>query len=235
MSLETPNPEVKVGPGYDRIMLVESPDSELWQQSVELEYEVFHEAEYVDARSELEDEYRPYEARSKFISITRQGMLAGSTRLIDPSDDGFKTIKDAKAGKLTIDEGGWSVLQGYDLTRDGFEVGTLAVPPDLRTGPFDSLSVSASLYAGITGYSGVLAERLGRDKRGFVIASFDEKYLEGFKDAFGESVYLLGPSQEYMGSKTTPVLIDVDKLLDDNHKGLTPMLLGLAGILETNE
>lgn len=236
MSIETPHiDDQKIGPGHDPIEIVTDQDSQKWKDSAQLEFEEFRRAEYVDSIDELEEEYAPYRGHSKFISVSRQGEVVGSTRLILPGEAGFKTINDAHAGKLTITEAGWDILGGYDIANDGFEVGTLAVKDGYRTGPFHELSVSASLYAGITAYTGILAQEQGREGHGFVLASFDEEYLSKFADAFGPSVKELGPSQEYMGSKTTPVLIDVDQLLEDDHTGLTPLLLGLAESVKNNE
>ena len=228
-------PEQKVGPGNDEILVVHDRDSQDWKDSERLEFEVFFEAGYVNSPEELQEEYREYDEASRFIVVKRDGEVVGSTRLILPSDAGFKTVKDAKNGELVIDDTGWDMLGRYDMSRDGFEVGTLAVKEGFRTGPFHPESVSASLYIGITKYTSMLAERTGRNDHGFVLASFDEDYLSNFTDAFGDSVQPLGPTQMYMGSNTTTVLIDVDKLLHDDHKGLTPLLLGLGEIVQDNE
>ncbi len=236
MSVENPvSPEEKVGPGHDRIEVIHDPSSPLWQEAVQLEFEEFYRAGYVSDASELADEYKPYEGQSKFIIVERQGVVVGSTRMIFPGPAGFKTIHDTESGQLTITEEGQEILGRFDLTNQGFEVGTLAVKDGYRTGPFHPASVSASLYAGLTGYTEKFAHQVGRTDRGFVLASFDESYLDNFTDAFGDSVMKLGPSQEYMGSKTTPVLIDVDQLVEDDHTGLSPLLLGLAELVEDNE
>lgn len=231
-----PQAEVHEGPGFDQITVISAESSpKLWEEAKVLEFETFRDAGYVTLRDELEEEYAPYGAASKFVIVERHGEMVGSTRIILPGENGFKTIADEKKEMLTFDDQGKGLITEYDLDSDGFEVGTLSVKDGYRTGPFDPKSVSISLYSGLIAYTGIFQEKLQRDRRGFVLASFDEKYLEKFDKAFGPSVQLLGPSQEYMGSKTTPVLIDVDKLLADDFAGLSGALLSLAEITANNE
>lgn len=227
--------EKKVGPGYDAIHIITDQLSDEWDICAQLEFDVFKDANYVSYQNELTDEYEPFQSQSSFLAVARNGEIVGASRLIMPGKMDFKTIEDARNGKLLIDPQGIELLSLYDLKNQGFEVGTLAVKNAYRTGPMHPESVSLSLYVGITASTMLFAEEKNRQDYGFVLASFDQEYLDGFTKAFGPSVQTLGPPQMYMGSETTPVIIDVDQLISDNYSGLTPILLDLSEQVISNE
>ncbi|MDQ5972247.1 MAG: hypothetical protein QG553_406 [Patescibacteria group bacterium] len=220
--------EDKIGPGHDEILLITDHQSAEWLAAQGVEVDVFIEKGYVKNAEELTAEYAPYEDASVFIGVKRHGQTIGSARLTTPDENGFKTINDARAGKLNVTEEGWALLSKFDLDTQGFEVGTMAIKDGFRSGPFAPDSVSASVYAGIVSYTKRYADQQGRDERGFVLASFDQHFFDNFSSAFGESVQPLGPEQMYMGSLTIPVIIDVEKLLSDDVSGLSPLLESLS-------
>lgn len=202
-SIETP--EAAASP-VDQIDVVLDPLSPEWQQGEQVEASVFMEKDYVTGAGELAAEYAPYVAHTEFVVIKRDGELAGSTRVIHYSPDaGFKTLTDIHQGRLQISETGRKILESLDLSKT-FEVGTLAVTPEMRARPENEGRVAVSLYAAL------YAEAL-HHQTPYVLASFDEDYFNRFKGIFGPGVQELGPATNYMGSPTVPVLMDTETLV----------------------
>lgn len=166
------------------------------RRALKLEYETFLGAGYVDTASDLEDEYRPYSDASTFMSVARDGQMAGVARIIDASPAGFKTLNDIAAGRLTQD-----VEFPFEEPAQCFEVGTLSIQPEHRHS-----------IVGLLLYGAMLWKSRHEDKR-FLLASFDDgptsSFLRDFEVLFTRGVTRLGPPTDYMGSPTTPVVIDM--------------------------
>ncbi|HVX23744.1 MAG TPA: hypothetical protein VG992_00110 [Candidatus Saccharimonadales bacterium] len=206
MSIAHEKPEV-VPALFDGVHIAVTPDSLHWQTAADIEAEIFIEKDYVQSAAELADEYAPYLGVTEFVGVHRNGLAEGSTRLIFYSPDtGFKTLTDIKEGRLTIDESGYAKLAALDL-HSTFEVGTLSVARDMRGKPEDAGRISVALYGAIYGEA-------RRHDAPYMLASFDEDYFHRFKGIFGPGVQQLGPSTDYMGSPTVPVLMDINQLHD---------------------
>ena len=132
--LETREPRSK---GTNFVFAYESnPDSWLWQQAQELEYQVFRDRDFVSNWEDYLQEYEPYRQSSDFIVCqTLDGEIAGAMRAIRFSGAGFKTINDAREGKLVIDAEGQTTLDGLDLERTVVEFNIVA-NEEFRGNPF---------------------------------------------------------------------------------------------------
>lgn len=184
----------KVAQPITKIEVITPENEARWAEASSIEAAVFIEAGYVDDASELEQEYAPYRAASKFFALTEDGVIKGVVRIIDPSEAGFKTVVDAQNGKLTV-EPEWLSLIATEQ-ENMFEVGTIAVPPEFRTK--DAGRASIWLYGAILGYS-------RKNNMPSALASFDAAYFEGFtKSLFKDGVLPIGPAVKYMGSFTIP-------------------------------
>ena len=139
------------------------------------------------------EEYKPY--NSIFFTMVEGGQIRGVLRIIRHSDSGFKTLEDAKTGKLNIDNE-WMQRFTHEAQKQIFEVGTIGVPKAYRTK--DAGRASIWLYGAVLGYS-------RREGLPHAVASFDAEYFEGFKGLFGDGLQQMGPVVDYMGSGTVPV------------------------------
>lgn len=187
------------------LTLCHNPESKLWQEAATLEAQVFLENGYVSNAEELAEEYRPYIPNTRMMAATRNNGVIGAMRIISYAlGVGLKTVNDAKKGSLVLSEEGKDILNQLDLQRT-VEVGTIALDKDHRSKSEAGSYTISGLYRGI--YSLALQENTPN-----IIASFDEDYYERFSKLFGPSVLPLGPATDYMGSKTVPVVMNVDKL-----------------------
>lgn len=215
-------PEVFAAP-VEQVDIVTDPLWPEWQQGRAIEASVFMEKGYVQDGAKLAEEYAPYDPVTELIVVKRDGEPAGSTRVIhyDPAI-GFKTLADIEQGRLKIDEMGKRMLNDLSLEKV-FEVGTLAVTPEMRARPENEGRVAVSLYA-------ALYAEANHHQTPFVLASFDENYYERFKGIFGSGVQALGPATDYMGSPTVPVLMNVDVLTHHLDQNFPEMLTAIKDV-----
>jgi len=193
------------------IAIETDPESHGWREGSRLEAGVFQEKGYIEDERELEIEYEKYMPRTEFVSVEVNGRIQGSARFIYFSDlIGFKTLDDIISGRLKVTKEGHELLTGIDLSRT-FEVGTLAAAPQARSIPEDEGRVAVALYGAIYGET-------QRHDCEHILASFDEEYFLKFKGIFGAGAKELGPSTDYMGSPTVPVVMEAYTLLDHIHK-----------------
>jgi hypothetical protein len=178
------------------------------------------DSDYVESPDELAEEYEPYLPNTMMIAASRDGQVVGSVRVIKYSPEtGFKTLKDAEEGKLTIDENGRELLAAIEL-RQAIEIGTISIKPEWRKMPGANMGLNLELYGAILG----VGQQLGAP---YVIASFDERYFRRFQRFFGENVRQLGPAVDYMGSPTLPVIMDMAKTfqnIEENNPDLKAIL-----------
>ena len=189
-----------------QLIICNDPSTANWEQAVNVEAEVFIGSKYVETKEELAKEYEPYLPVTNMVAAEIDGEIHGSVRFIhyDP-EIGFKTLNDAKSGKLQIEPEHWAYLETID-PNDIVEIGTIAVSKEYQTrGP--SLKLSQHLYGAIF--------QLGKQNdEPYVLASFDARYYEGFVSWFGPSVRQLGPAVDYMGSETIPAILDIQEVRD---------------------
>lgn len=175
-----------------------------WDEATEFEAATFKGRGFVGSKEELGDEYKAYEPEATMLVIKKpEGGVAACSRVIEyNSDIGFKTINDARDEDktLTIDEKGWEKLKDIDPANT-FEVGTVSAYP----------TVGAELFGMI------IAHGINKEpQREYIVASLDQKVLERIiKPIFGDSVKMLGPAVEYIGSQTVPILIDLARAYDN--------------------
>jgi len=198
----TTKPEADHGVNEATLVMLNSPASPGWEQAAEVEAEVFIEIGYVESREELDEEYEPYLPDSHILAVLKADEVIGCTRFIDYNPEvGFKTINDAKNERIEISPEGYELL-GEVNPEEMVEVGTISLKQEHRSGVNDEVHTITQLYAGIYQYS------LDHDKP-YVLASFDEDYLNRFGSLFGPAVKRLGPPVDYMKSPTVPVLMNV--------------------------
>lgn len=202
---ESRTPEIH-NPHQDYLEVVSEPESRQWMQGFEIEAQVFIEADYVDTKEELAEEYAAYLPNTYFIVAERDGEVGGAVRAITFNPDtNFKTVNDLSQGRLDLSEQGRALLSEIPLDR-AIEVGTLAVKKELRGTPGEEDRLAVTLYGAIYG----MTQKFDAE---YVIASFDEKFYERFKAIFDPGVEPLGQPKDYMGSNTVPALIHVDTLM----------------------
>lgn len=186
-------------------LVITDRDSSDWKMAERVEAQVFIDADYVDSQDELAEEYAKYAPKSEFILIKKDGVPAGSTRIIMYDEAiGFKTIDDVYTGRLEITDEGEKLLAQIPFEKT-FEVGTIAVPEEFRDTPDNEDRVASQLYGMIFSE----ADKKGID---YALASFDDNYFHRFSSLFGDGCFQLGEAVDYMGSKTVPVLLDKQKM-----------------------
>lgn len=197
---ETPNSGELHEGGRKIDVAVAFPDSPEWSEAVKLEATTFMKRHYVMSSEELAAEYAPYLSETSMIIAKRTAAseVSGCARVIEyNSEIGFKTIDDAldEEKPLKIDASGWEVLEEIDH-QNVYEVGTISAYHDS----------GAELYGAIIGHGLDVIPR-----RQYVIASLDEQVLtKRILPLFRDSVTILGPPADYMGSPTVPVLINLE-------------------------
>jgi hypothetical protein len=178
-----------------------SPDNPRWNEAIELESATFVRRGYVESPEELSREYAAYLPKTSIILAEHVATkeVSGCARVIEYDPEiGFKTLDDAldEEKSLEIDTSGWEALEEIDHDNI-YEVGTISARQD----------AGAELYGAIIGY--------GLDKtprRQYVIASLDEQvFMKRILPLFGDSVQILGPPADYMGSSTIPIMINLEK------------------------
>lgn len=127
--------------GYE---LVFCPEGELLERTRECEADVFLRT-YGNTAEELAAEYGPYEAASRFITLTSgDGEVVGACRVIMPSPAGLKTVNDVYAPPWSTDGARALRAVGADVSQ-AWDVATIAVRP----GAGVSSLASAALYHGL--------------------------------------------------------------------------------------
>lgn len=221
------SPETELAP-RDTVNVYTNPVSIGWYEAADVEAEIFIENEYVTSATELALEYEKYIAHTEFVSVSRNGSVEGSTRLIFYGEEsGFKTLSDLANGRLELFYKEKEFIAGLPLAKT-FEVGTLAVTKTMRGKPGDEGRLAVQLYGAI------YAESVRHDTP-YALASFDEEYLNRFKDLFGPGVRALGPAIDYMGSPTVPVIMDLPRLYDylrENFQEVHKMAIAVANSLQ---
>ena len=183
------------------------PGGEGWGDATNLEAVTFIRRQFVGSPEELAEEYEPYLSKTSMIVVRNPDTpdrVSACARMTDHDPNvGFKTIDDAlnPDRPLEISEGGWETLKGVNHD-DIAEVGTISARDN----------TGAELYGAIIGFG--LDREPGQECH-FVIASLDEQVLTRLiKPLFGDSVKVLGPAADYMGSPTIPILIDLERAWD---------------------
>lgn len=185
------------------VVLATAPESPDWKVAEAVEAEVFIKEGYVTTKEELDREEAPYLPKTEMTALTLGGLVIGATRLYSRVEGvgpyGFKTLNDAAAGRLELDERGQQIVDSMDLDRT-LEVGTIALLEEYRG--IHGFKLVGYLYEFI--YNKAVAEGYSN-----VIASFDRKFFAGFYRRFAPAVTALGPAHPYIGSPTIPAHIDV--------------------------
>jgi hypothetical protein len=184
------------------------PGVEGWSDATNLEAITFIRRQFVGSSEELAEEYESYLSKTSMIVVRNPDTpdkVSACARMVDYDPNvGFKTTDDALNSdkSLEISETGWETLDSIDH-EDIAEVGTISA----RAG------AGAELYGAIIGFG--LDREPGQECH-FVIASLDEQVLTRLiKPLFGDSVKILGPAADYMGSMTVPILIDLERAWDN--------------------
>lgn len=167
------------------------------RQSLRLEYNTFLDSGYVESFAELGEEYAPYLSDSTFLSVVRDDKVVGTARILDWSESSFKTLNDIESDRLKSFD-----PHPVEDPEHTFEVGTLSVEPAYR-----HTDVAILLYGAMLAKSRV-------EEKPSLLASFDDDangYLRSFETLFPSGVSRLGPPVDYLGSPTTPVLIDMNE------------------------
>lgn len=106
---------------------------------------VVFEAVFGNDAQQMEEEYGPYEAASRFfISIDRvTGQITGVLRVIQNSAQGLKTLNDVQGDPFNVATEDVIEQHAIDDPNKVWDVGTVAVLPEHRKG---SKAVSVQLY-----------------------------------------------------------------------------------------
>ena len=121
------------------------PRGDLLEAARQCEEDVFLQA-FGNTRSQLDDEYGPYNDQSVFVSVSdASGHVVGACRLITPGPAGLKTLNDVAREPWGIDGLRAARAASIDVTRT-WDIATLGVRRDFR-GP--STMVSVALYHAI--------------------------------------------------------------------------------------
>lgn len=185
------------------VVICNDPTLPIWAAAADVEAQVFIEKGYVRTKHELTEEYAPYLGQSAMIALLRNGEeVPGATRVIRyHKDRGFKTLNDAKAGRLVLSAEGQQIIDGLDMHRT-LEAGTASLLSDFRAS-------HGKKYAGIL-YGALYDHAVGQGVDN-IIAAFDAEYFKGFSRRFGILTTPLGPPTDYMGSLTVPAYMNVTK------------------------
>ncbi len=176
--------------------------SELWDPATDLEADVFVSRGYARDKEELAGQYAKYLDSTEMLVALREAdtqiSITACARVIRPSERGFKTLDDARDPKIafSISDEGWSRLADIN-PENMYELATTAARP----------GAGAEIYGGIIGY-GLDAEK----RRQYALVSSDEYvYQKLLKPLFGDAFTSLGPTVDYFGSPTSPILIDLNQ------------------------
>jgi len=185
-----------------------------------VEREVFEEAFENDAVKMLE-EYSPYEAQSLFfVSIdTKQEVPSGVLRIIKDGDAGLKTTHDLEE-KIDLSEETVKDYHHLNDLRDTWDIGTVAVPPEYRTGEG---AVSVQLYRAM--YVSALENGINH-----FISIVDEKPLGKLTGYLGIPFTPLAGTEpfSYLGSDTSQAVYGY---VPEFYKKMSRKMLTARGLL----
>lgn len=150
--------------------------------------------------------YSDYNPSSCFDVVSEGGKLVGVLREIRPSTVGFKTLNDFSVAPYVLYPEAVKLLANLDKNTI-LEIGTVSVVSDKRQS-------EAGFGVALRLYGAMLHNSLSGGYTHW-LASIDSGLLGVYKENFGFCFEDIGPSQDYMGSPTTPVLGDRDKILDN--------------------
>lgn len=193
--------EHKIGPEISVERL--APGHPDFDEALAVEFEVFNKMGYSDAQTATGHmkEYSDYDDVS-ILNVARvEGKIVGVLREIQPQEDppqgstGFKTLDDLQIYQDVIPP----LINGV-INQTIVEAGTAAILPEYRV----HLKIAPRLYHSL------FAANIG-DKT-HCIASIDDRVLKGYRRSRSLPFESIGPSQDYMGSPTTPVALDMRDL-----------------------
>lgn len=182
-----------------------------FDEAFEVETRLFHAVGYVESPEHHRESYEAYQASSRFFIVRVDGEIAGVLRAIEHSEAGFKTAKD-----FPLDEG---ALDGVDPSKI-LEIGTVAVEPKFHQ---QGIRYAERLYHAAVVESlnpNVLRDEnqvpVSEGPQTHWIASIDEGLLRKvYNPYYHFRFWDIGPTIFYLGSKTTPVMMDCAKTMQE--------------------
>lgn len=177
----------------------------------EVETRLFHAVGYVESPEHHRESYEAYQASSRFYIVRVDGEIAGVLRAIEHSEAGFKTAKD-----FPLFDG---ALDGVDPSSI-LEIGTVAVEPQFHQ---QGVRYAERLYHAAVVESlnpNVLRDEnqapVSEGPQTHWIASIDEGLLRNvYNPYYHFRFWDIGPTIFYLGSKTTPVMMDCSRTMQE--------------------
>lgn len=210
----------------DSYELLFDPIGELHDAARDCEANVFLRA-FGNTRSELDEEYGPYDAASHFVALVDgTGDVVGSCRLIAPSPVGLKTIHDIAGAPWSVDGHRAMRAAGVDLDA-AWDVATIAVRHDRPVTPL----ASAALFHGMLQTARANSVR-------WIVMMLDEQVRQLLQMAgwIARAIPGTGPAP-YLGSPATtplygdlPLMMDTQRRLNPDAYRLMTLGTGLSGI-----
>jgi hypothetical protein len=191
------------------------------------EEDVFLQA-FGNTRSQLDEEYGPYDDQSVFVAVADDGgHVVGACRLITPGPAGLKTLNDVGRGPWGVDGVRSARAAGVD-PENALDVATLGVRRDYRG---STLSVAIALYHAL-----VVSTRV--NEVGSITAILDDQVRRILTAADYIMPALPGTrTAEYLGSPaSTPVyghcagMVDAQRRMNPDAYRLMSLGIGLDGI-----
>ena len=208
------------------------PRGDLLEAARQCEEDVFLQA-FGNTRSQLENEYGPYNDQSVFVSVSDDsGHVVGSCRLITPGPAGLKTLNDVAREPWGVDGLRAARAASVDPTNT-WDVATLGVRKDVRG---SKMAISMALYHAL-----VIATRVNEVSS--ITAILDEHARRVLSMAEFIMPALPGTrTGEYLGSPaSTPVyghpaaMIDAQRRMNPDAYRLMTLGIGLDGIVIPEE
>lgn len=209
------------------LRLVFNPTGDLAAAARDCEADVFLQW-YGNSRSQLAEEYLPYEHDSVFLVIAdEQDDVLACGRFLTGASTELKTIVDVQRPPWGVDAPRAAAAVGVDLTRT-WDLATMGVRPGIRQG---AVRLAFALYHGFT-------TAIRTNGIGAMIAILDERVRRLVTSAGVHLQALPGTGPEsYLGSRSsTPVYARTVQYLDyqrrhapEAHRLLT-MGVGLDGV-----
>lgn len=175
----------------------------------ELELRVFETQGFLDPDGTL-GSYRAYEDASVFNLVFEDNQPVGVLREIWPSEAGNKTLND-----LELSATGAELIRSLD-PNGIVDIGTVAVLPEHQRGLAALLCYASAnrtrRIAGVTHWT----------------AGIDDVVLAFFRRIMHFPFVDIGPSVDYIGSRSTPAVLDVDRAerrMQHHDAGLVQMLV----------
>jgi len=186
------------------------PQGELLEAARDCEAEVFR-TWYGNTRSQLEDEYGPYEDVTRFIALSDdRGDVVAAMRLLAPGGAaGLKTLADLQRDPWNVDGARSAAAAGLDL-RSTWDVATIGTR---RPAASSGVRYSLALYRGL-----LLATRANQISS--LVAILDER-VRRLLDSTGLVMRTLPGARtaSYLGSESsTPIYGHTGVLVDNQRK-----------------